>query len=290
MTMMSSEVGEIAAAISKAQAEILDAVRDAQNPHLRNRYATLESVLASVRPVMSANGIAVLQQLDSAADRVSVITRLVHSSGQWVGSEISASIRAGKGTTEIQAMGSVITYLRRYSLMALCGIAPEDDDGNSATATVRERKSGKSAADDMRDAAQSAGVPWDDVTAYLASVGKIPQSDDQRRALAGWLRGPGAGKIRERVIARAEQVEHDESFDDKARTDFFGLISDALDGSGADYDGLKRWCKAHKKPKPSAMSQEQRSKLIDWLTKQDGAEQVAEWLSIRAADETREAS
>lgn len=124
----SESIADIAAALALAQAEIENATKNAANPHFRSRYADLAEVLNTARPVLAKHGIAVVQSTSYADKLVHVDTLLTHKSGQWLESHASAPI----GKDDVQGVGSVTTYLRRYSLAAMVGIAQEDDDGESA--------------------------------------------------------------------------------------------------------------------------------------------------------------
>ena len=121
----STEVNEIAAALAKAQGEMGHAIKDATNPHFRSQYATLVSVIEAVREALSKNGVFYWQPAETDPDgNVCVTTHLIHSSGQWVASEL----KMAPGKKDAQGVGATITYARRYGLMAACGIAPGDDD------------------------------------------------------------------------------------------------------------------------------------------------------------------
>jgi hypothetical protein len=125
----SDAINEIATALAKAQGAIKNAKKDSANPFIKSTYADLASVAEACRPQLAANGIAVVQAPSTGDDgRVSVETMLVHSSGQWMSETVSVKPKDDGA----QALGSVITYLRRYSLAAFAGVAPEDDDGNAA--------------------------------------------------------------------------------------------------------------------------------------------------------------
>ena len=126
----SDDLKELAAALAKAQGEMTVASKDGTNPHFGKTYATLASASDAVRAPLSKNGIAVYQAAETdEQNNAVVITRLIHSSGQWLESRIA--VRPTK--PDAQGIGSALTYCRRYSLMAACGIAPgDDDDGNAA--------------------------------------------------------------------------------------------------------------------------------------------------------------
>ena len=124
----SESINELGAALAKAQADIKDAAKDRQG--YGYKYADLATVLQIVRPALAAQGIAVLQDTQTMTDgHVAVATRLLHSSGQWIESDLLIlPIEAKKGLSQAQCAGSVVTYARRYSLAALVGISQEDDD------------------------------------------------------------------------------------------------------------------------------------------------------------------
>jgi hypothetical protein len=127
----SAEINEIAGALAEAQKQIKGAVKDALNPHFRSNYADLASVWDACHEPLNANGIAVSQLVQRVNGEVVLVTRLVHKSGQWLRSEYP--IVPVQNTP--QGVGSAITYARRYSLAAMSGVAPreDDDDGNEAS-------------------------------------------------------------------------------------------------------------------------------------------------------------
>jgi hypothetical protein len=132
MNMRTSEqINEISAALAKAQGEISNPAKEAQNPHFRSHYADLSSGINAVRASLSSNGISFIQATRLEGDVLIVDTRLSHASGQWIESEFPACRFPAKP----QEVGSALTYARRYALFALVGIAGEDDDGNAANAT-----------------------------------------------------------------------------------------------------------------------------------------------------------
>ncbi|MBQ2594692.1 MAG: ERF family protein [Candidatus Riflebacteria bacterium] len=129
----SENINEIAGALGKAQMEINPAAYDAQNPHFRSRYATLASVMQSCRAALSKNQIAVVQGTIVSDKNVTVTTMLIHSSGQFISDDITIPIVQNTA----QAIGSALTYGRRYGLSALVGIvSDEDDDANEAMPPV----------------------------------------------------------------------------------------------------------------------------------------------------------
>jgi hypothetical protein len=121
----------LAAALAKAQAEIRPAHMDRTNPHLRTKYASLASVQQAARPIFD-HGLSYVQLPDYDGQLVRLTTRLQHESGEFIEFTTSAPLAPGK--QQIQALGSTISYLRRYALSSLLGIAAgDDDDGESYT-------------------------------------------------------------------------------------------------------------------------------------------------------------
>lgn len=124
----SASFGAFAAALAAAQSEMEGASKDSLNPHFKNRYADLASVIEASKP-LSKHGIAIIQPPCARGPSVTVTTLLVHKSGEFIESDLTMT--AQQNTP--QGIGSCITYARRYALQAMVGIAPEDDDGNAAS-------------------------------------------------------------------------------------------------------------------------------------------------------------
>ncbi len=124
----SEQINEIATALAKAQGEMDGASKSAANPFFKSKYADLASVWDACREPLSKNGIAIIQSPSAESTHVTVETLMVHTSGQWMRNTLS--VTAKEDTP--QAVGSAITYLRRYVLQSLVGVAPEDDDAEAA--------------------------------------------------------------------------------------------------------------------------------------------------------------
>ena len=133
--MQSSEqINELASALAKAQSEIVGAVKDSTNPHFRSKYADLSSVWDGIRGPFTKHGLSIVQGLSSTDGGVCCETRILHSSGQWIGSILT--IPCDKANAH--GYGSAATYARRFGLQAIAGIAQIDDDGNAAVARQPE--------------------------------------------------------------------------------------------------------------------------------------------------------
>jgi hypothetical protein len=120
---------EIASALVKAQKAFGPALKTATNPHFRSRYADLSACVEAVIGALNDNGIFLMQKCYDCENGVTIETIFIHESGETLDCGI-LTVPATKH--DAQGYGSALTYARRYSLMAACGIAPEDDDGNAA--------------------------------------------------------------------------------------------------------------------------------------------------------------
>jgi hypothetical protein len=128
--MQSESIGALAAALSKAQADITGALKDSSNPFFKSKYADLASCWDACRKQLAANNLAVIQTIyvhwDSGQTMLS--TTLAHSSGEWIRSDLPVLAK----DLSPQAQGSGITYARRYALAAIVGLAQVDDDAEAA--------------------------------------------------------------------------------------------------------------------------------------------------------------
>lgn len=124
----SESIKELATALSKFQSEVSGAVKSANNPFFKSKYADLAEIWKTIRPHLAANGLAVSQGgLPCEHGSVSIETMLMHNSGEYISG--ITTLRLTKD--DAQGAGSAITYARRYGLAAILGIHQEDDDANS---------------------------------------------------------------------------------------------------------------------------------------------------------------
>jgi len=154
----------IAKAFVQAKKEFAPALKTSSNPHFRSKYADLSGCLEAVNDALLNAGIAVYQETSESDTGVVVETVFLHESGEM--------LRGGKlhvpaAKHDPQGYGSALTYARRYSLMAACGIAAEDDDGNAASRT----KSRANPLDKMSDTAPRSET----VSAYTL---RLPQQEE----------------------------------------------------------------------------------------------------------------
>jgi hypothetical protein len=119
---------ELMAALAKAQAEMDNAPMNSENPHFRSKYADLASIRNATIPALSKHGLSLHQVTRIDGSGMVLVTRLGHASGQFID-----SVYPLPNSNKPHEMGSAITYARRYSWAAICGIAAEEDeDGNAA--------------------------------------------------------------------------------------------------------------------------------------------------------------
>jgi len=120
----------IATALVKAQRGFAPALKTSTNPHFRSKYVDLAGCVEAVVDSLNAAGIALIQRTSQDDTGVTVETVFVHESGEMME---CGKLHVPAAKQDPQGYGSALTYARRYSLMAACGIAPEDDDGNAAS-------------------------------------------------------------------------------------------------------------------------------------------------------------
>lgn len=132
MEQHSQTINELATALAKAQSEMKPAVKDADNPFFKSKYADLATVWESIRNPLSKNGLCVSQLIGSDGNVVTVETVLMHTSGQFISGKLSMTAKDPMP----QSIASASTYARRYGLSAIVGVSSEeDDDGAQASGT-----------------------------------------------------------------------------------------------------------------------------------------------------------
>jgi hypothetical protein len=120
---------EVSAALVRAQKAFGPALKSHTNPAFKSKYADLSACVEAVVDALNANGIALMQRNIECESGICVETVFIHESGETLS---SGPLHVPATKQDAQGYGSALTYARRYSLMAACGIAPEDDDGNAA--------------------------------------------------------------------------------------------------------------------------------------------------------------
>lgn len=135
-------MNEMIKAFVAAQQAFGPALKTASNPHFRSKYAALDGCVEAVIDGLHANGFALTWRTEPNESGVQAECVLHHESGEVIK---SGWLFVPSAKNDPQGFGSALTYARRYTLMSVCGIAPEDDDGNAATKAVQQRQAARQA-------------------------------------------------------------------------------------------------------------------------------------------------
>ena len=142
----SESIVDITKALTKFQLQIDVIPRSASNPHFKSKYADLAAIWKVIRKPLSECGIVVIHGPQSDGVKVTITTLILHESGEWFESDFTMSLAQNR-ITGPQAIGSCITYGKRYGMCAMLNIVPEgeDDDGEGAQGRSGDSKQGKKA-------------------------------------------------------------------------------------------------------------------------------------------------
>lgn len=190
-----SETGvteELVAALARAQGAFPAIAKGHTNPHYKSKYADLSDVLAAVRPVLAAEGIAISQPIRTKDDgRSFLLTELLGHGGVY-----SSAIPLDVAGLKPQELGSTLTYLRRYTLAAMLGVAAEDDDDGNAAQSARPRVTFEltDATAELVDVAQSREAVQEAI-AELSDADKELVKLECRNQRVPSLRKPGATRV-----------------------------------------------------------------------------------------------
>lgn len=164
----SRDLDKLAAALAKAQGEIEGAIKDKSNPAFRSKYADLGAVWDAIREPFSKNGLSVVQFPRRDGNSVEVETILLHASGQWM----SGTFSVPTAKQDAHGFGSATTYARRFSLSAVCGVAPVDDDGNAAAGKANTHIPASTHPGDFADEARRDGLTTETRSTYQVTKDK----------------------------------------------------------------------------------------------------------------------
>ena len=173
----SESIGAIAAALAAAQSELSTVKKDkrADAGRYGYTYASLAAVVESVAPVLSKHGLSFVQGVSQDAKACTVITRIAHKSGEWFESDCTMPI-AGGGA---QAVGSAITYGRRYGLSAMLGVVTDDDDDGAEAERYAPRRGEKPKPQSLEQAVSQAKP---EAKAEPSSADAVKQWADRMKA------------------------------------------------------------------------------------------------------------
>jgi hypothetical protein len=158
----------IAAALARAQMNMGKALKQSANPAFRSKYADLGNVMDACLPALNEAGIALIQPTGEDAHGRFVETILIHGES---GESLSCRVPLIVAKNDMQGYGSAVTYARRYGLMAMAGIAPEDDDGNAAAKAAPKDEPKKPMTveqfDELKALIEATGTDEDKLCAYM---------------------------------------------------------------------------------------------------------------------------
>lgn len=133
---LSEKFDEILPALHKARSQFVKVKKDRQNTHLKNKYATLDSVLDAITPALTENKLMIMQDGERIESTMRVETTVIHISGQWAKFYFDIPIVKN----DPQGVGSAFTYGRRYALAAAFGLSQADDDAQIAVKSAQDWK------------------------------------------------------------------------------------------------------------------------------------------------------
>ncbi len=190
-------IGQLATAMAKAQGQITGALKDSTNPFFKSKYADLAACWDACRGPLSENGLAVIQSTEGSH---TVITMLVHESGEW----IRGSLTVKPGKDDAQGLGSALTYARRYALAAMVGLAQVDDDANAASApNTRQVEMPEKQAKEIADLLDAANPDTGEgVDAFAEAWIEIGQ--EQQKAFGRWM-----GTLWPNAVSAKKKYMHD---------------------------------------------------------------------------------
>lgn len=178
-----TQKNEMYIALAKAQGEMGKALKATDNPFFNSKYADLATVMAACMPALHENGFAVIQPSGLDESGPFVDTVLLHESGGRIESRVYLVVNKN----DMQGIGSAQTYARRYGLMGLAGIAPEDDDGNAASKAPPKQTWAQTVVQDMppnstpREKSEKVAKALCDFWRRKKSVGQLENAWDARK-------------------------------------------------------------------------------------------------------------
>ena len=223
----------IEVALAAAQSEMTKALKSAANPHLKSNYADLGSVMDACMGPLNSNGIALVQRIGAADGIHYVETTLTHGESD---TRLSCTVSLFIQKQDMQGYGSAVTYARRYGLMAMAGIAPEEDDGHAAAQSKPEKKIALITADQYRaikDKADEADVTIEQITkaAKIGDLANMPA--DSFDSCIKKLEKTISKNIEAANLAREAR---ESAMDELAKLDSKEVQGDGYDTSGYGYE------------------------------------------------------
>ncbi|MDA1834832.1 ERF family protein [Bacillus cereus group sp. BY142LC] len=209
----SETISKLAKSLVLFNSEVNKIAKDADNPFFKNNYATLDTIIDEIRPILSKHGLSIMQIPSGDGQNVTLKTLLLHESGEWLESD-ELTMKPVKN--DPQAVGSCITYARRYSLAAFLSLnTGEDDDGNGATyGKDKPKPKGNSGQAPNKPQGNSGGngkaseKQMKMIHAKIAHVATLTQTDKQtvEDTLKGNINAENLSDLSSQLASKAIQV------------------------------------------------------------------------------------
>jgi hypothetical protein len=181
----SESIKDLIVALAKAQAVMVSAKFNRVNPHFKNRYADFTSIMDACRKPLSDNGLATMQYCETINDKLVLTTMLAHTSGEWIKSYFPLNPL----NMTSQAIGSAMTYAKRYSLSAMLGIVSddEDDDGEASHGRPQTKPTERTKQESVQQAQKSNPQKITNIQVEMLRVLNEKLDDECKFTLNEWL-------------------------------------------------------------------------------------------------------
>lgn len=202
---LSENFDKILPALHKARSQFVKVKKDRQNTHLKNKYATLDSVLDAITPALTDNSLMVMQDMieNELGGKIKVETTVMHVSGQWV--KFYAEIPIVKN--DPQGVGSAFTYARRYALAAAFGLSQADDDAQIAVKSAQDWKRDIEKCDNVDDLQKVLKSAWQSCDAANKQIVKEHYERRKAEIEIGGARGFTAAAPKQNVAQKVDEPQ-----------------------------------------------------------------------------------
>jgi len=212
-------IANLAAALVAAQADIKAVAKTSTNPHYKSKYASLDTMVETVRPALAKHGLVVIQgatapitDSDGALAGFDVETMLVHKSGEW----LSNSVIMPLTKSDAQGAGSAMTYGRRYGLSALLSLATDDDDDDDDGHTASAPRAASAPATRSAPASNGGHKTMPFGKNKGKTLGQLPSEELQKTVK--WCKETDAEKFKD-LIASCNAILNDRALGTTPRSD-----------------------------------------------------------------------
>lgn len=200
---LSEKFDEVLPALHKARSMFVKVKKDKQNTHLKNKYATLDSVLDAITPALTDNDLMLMQDMieSEAPNRIKVETTVIHVSGQWV--KFYAELPIVKN--DPQGVGSAFTYARRYAAAAAFGLSQADDDAQIAVKSAQDWKRDIDKCEDLESLQRVLKQAWNACDPASKQVVKEHYESRKAQIEIGSARGFSPAAPRQNLATTVDQ-------------------------------------------------------------------------------------